>query len=264
MKVIAEIGSNFKTLEDCFHSIEAAKRSGADIVKFQYFTSYDLYGRERRNMQGELPDFWLGSLKNEADANEIEFMCTAFSPEGYIFIDQYVTRHKVASAEITDLDILKTVNGFKKPVLLSTGGATFQEIDRALNHLPDCEVTLMYCVPAYPARVVDFRLLGEMREIFGDRSLYGYSDHSLDVLIVPSCARSHGAVILEKHVNFTEHTDTPDAPHSLSEAEFKLMMRHLKGESTISDTFTPCTWKRKLITLPNGTEGYYRPLPDGE
>lgn len=250
MKVIAEIGSNWKTHEDCRKSIQMAKLCGADIVKFQSFTAKDLHGVESSR---ELSPA-LTCLKDIADEFDIEFMCTAFSCEGYSFINPLVRRHKVASAEITAIDLLETVNSFKKPVLLSTGGATLAEIETAVAKLKDCPVTILYCVTDYPARIVDFRHLEILKEHFGGGYSYGYSDHSSDVLNIPILARKHGSVILEKHVNFTDHTDTPDAPHSLNTEEFAMMVKHLKGELSPVETLRPCPWKRVKTE-----HGYFRP-----
>ena len=259
MQIIAEIGSNWKTYDDCVRAIRIAKKCGADAVKFQYFTSADLYGVSGKAVAC-IPN--TRALSIEANAHDIEFMCTAFHPMGYVEVDPWVKRHKIASSEITDESILRAVNDLKKPVIVSTGGASFEEIDRALEILNKCPVTLLYCVVSYPARVVDFRHLYAMVGRYGSLCSYGYSDHSTDVLCIPSLSRSFGATVLEKHVNFFDYTDTPDAPHSLSKYEFALMVKHLRGESNLSETFTPNPWKRKMITLPNGTCGYFRPLPD--
>lgn len=258
MKIIAEVGSNWKTLDDCFHSIRQAKRAGADVVKFQWFTNKCLYGvaGARRNTPG------LNALFECCFANDIEFMCTGFSPDMYGVIDNLVQCHKIASSEITAINILRKVNNLGKPVYLSTGGAEIQQIIKAINFLQDVPVTLFYCVTDYPARVVDFRMLDLMQEIFGNKVSYGYSDHSIDVLNIPKLAMDHGAQVLEKHVNFTTHTDTPDAPHSLNFEEFKLMCDHLKGETTVQDTFKKNPHQRKMITLADGSESFFRPSVD--
>lgn len=256
MKVIAEVGSNWKTHDDCLHSVEQAARAGADIVKFQYYTNECLYGVPGpRNC---LP--LVSQLASHAKEHDIEFMCTAFSRKGYQIVDPLVKRHKIASSEITDLDILETVNSFRKPVILSTGGATHQEIAYALLVLRNVPVTLLYCVVDYPARIVDFRHLRDLREKHGGSCAYGYSDHSVDVLNIPSLARKHGAVILEKHVNFTEHTDTSDHPHSLSGHEFRMMIKHLKRDLLVQETARPNPYKRTAQTIqPFNSRGYYRP-----
>ncbi len=257
LEVIAEVGSNFVTVEDCLKSIEAASIAGAHAVKFQLFTREELYG-EPGHMDGVLPRSWLPGLATHAREEEIEFMCTAFSPGGYRYIDPYVSRHKVASSEITDLDILDTVNALRKPVILSTGGATVNDIHSALMVLRNVPVTLLYCEPCYPARVIDFRRMDYLRERFGSSCKIGYSDHSTDVLVVPAEAKRRGAVLIEKHVNLCGVTGTPDAPHSINANELAMMCRHLKNKLSRDETFNPNPWKRQFIPLPNGKRGYFR------
>lgn len=257
MRIIAEIGSNWKTKDDCIKSIGAAKVAGADAVKFQTFTGRELYGPLYCGEAHLLPDIEVLSV--EAALVGIEFMCTAFSPEGYRFVDHYVETHKIASSELTDENILKTVNELRKPVLLSTGGANYHEIDRARQLLKDCSVTLMFCVAEYPAKVIDFRHLADMQSHYGLMAHYGYSDHSIDVLNIPLIAKRHGCEVLEKHVNFCGYTDTPDAPHSLSGEEFSQMVRHLREDLSLKETKRSNPHKRKSVTLANGITGYYRP-----
>lgn len=260
MKIIAEVGSNFKTIEDCLNSIKIAKECGSDVCKFQLFTPHDMYGSGDllSSYYGKSPYLhpdWIPSISAKCLEVGIELMITAFSSAGYQHVDNFVRTHKIASGEITDLDILAKVNSFKKRVYLSTGGASMSQVAKALSRLKDCPVTIMYCVTAYPARVVDFRHLEELRDNFGSNYLYGYSDHSTDVLNIPLSAVKHGCSVIEKHVNFTSHTDTDDAPHSLSTDEFKLMVKSIRGdEITLQETFTPCTWQRQLIG-----DNYFRP-----
>lgn len=257
MEIIAEIGSNWITHYDCIHSIAKAKEHGADAVKFQYFTHQDLYGVP--GSRSCLPD--LEALNAEAEKHGIEFMCTAFSPGGYQLVDRYVKRHKIASSEITAIDILSTVGSFKKPVFVSTGGATTEEIDNAVRILEGCEITLLYCVTDYPARVIDFRNIERLRRRYQPLGCkVGYSDHSTDVLNVPTMALVCRATVIEKHVNFLSSQTTPDAPHSLSEEEFSMMVRILRSGLSEMDTFRPNPWKRRLVTLESGKTGYFRPL----
>lgn len=257
MLVIAEVGSNWKTHQDCIQSIRAAKAAGAGAVKFQWYTNECLYGAEGdRNLTPDIP-----ALAKECEKAKIEFMCTAFSPKGYDLVDPYVKRHKVASSEITAVDILDKVNSFKKPVILSTGGAFNDEITRAVLMLRNVPVTLLYCEVEYPARFANFGRFLSFRKYFPGCD-YGYSDHTIDVIRAPLEAKQKGASVIEKHVNFTDHTDTPDAGHSLSGEEFSIMVQALKGELELRDIFKPNPWKRQLITLPNGKRGWFRPLPN--
>lgn len=259
MKVVCEIGSNWKSLEDCFMSIRAAKECGADAVKLQLFSPKELYGSIMEASIGSTPYLdpaWICQLSDSCLYHGIEFMVTAFSEHGYKFVDNYVETHKIASAEITDKSILETVNSFKKPVYLSTGGASIDQIAAALFRLKDCPVTIFYCVTEYPAKVVDFRHLEALRETFGSSYKYGYSDHSIDVLNIPKMAYHHGCSVIEKHVNFTTYTDTNDAPHALNAKELSLMVKAVKGiEIPLPETFTGCSWQRQLTDA-----GYFRPI----
>lgn len=259
MKIIAEIGSNWKNINDCLKSIRLAKQAGADIVKFQFFSELDLYGSGsslRQFDEGELKE-----LKTECDKNNIEFMCTAFSPEGYLIVDKYVSIHKIASSEATSPDILDCVNSFKKPVIISTGGMSFSQIKVSVDRLKNVDnLTIMYCVGDYPAKIIDFCFMESIRNVFKSRHL-GYSDHSIDVLIIPAMARDKGAVYLEKHANFCGYQDTDDAPHSLNYDEFRMMVENLNGWPITYDPSNKNmkeTHQRRLITLSDGKEGYYR------
>ena len=223
--VIAEVGSNWKTPEDCLLSIRIAKANGADAVKFQFYSNKALYGRDGVSeavYQTALQGAWLPELKAHCDLYKIEFMCSAFSPEGVHIVDRFVNLHKVASAEMTHVKLLEAVKATGKPVLLSTGAsgeADIREAVRTLGHLTP--VILMYCVAAYPAKVVDLGCIDLLKKI---SPLVGFSDHTIDALIIPRAAIDRGACVIEKHVNFSDHTDTPDAGHALNEREFKGMV----------------------------------------
>jgi sialic acid synthase SpsE len=260
--IIAEVGSNWRTLDDCKLSIAMAKRAGADAVKFQAFTHEALYGRtdeylgrveQEADLQGiaraariaahELPPDWLPILASKAKDTGIEFMCSAFSPELVRAVDPYVNLHKVASAELTHLRILEAVRETGKPVILSTGASGPDDVSQALSVIQrrvpthdglwshsDRQVILMYCVAAYPARDIDFRMLDVLGSgLFPSAHGVGYSDHTTDYGVIPRAAVERGACVLEKHFTAIE-ADTPDRPHSLTVDEFRKMVQSIKGE----------------------------------
>jgi sialic acid synthase SpsE len=256
--IIAEVGSNWRTLDDCKLSIAMAKRAGADAVKFQAFTHEALYGYESYvqtqaradgyPIPGELPIAWLPILAQKARDTGIEFMCSAFSPELVRAVDPFVSIHKVASAELTHLRILEAVRDTGKPVVLSTGASGPEDIRQALSALTEkprlinaspmalehwdqwkpAPVVLMYCVASYPARGIDFRMLDALRDRFPGFPV-GYSDHTTDYGVIPRAAVERGACVLEKHFTAIE-ADTPDRPHSLTVDEFRKMIQSIKGE----------------------------------
>lgn len=256
--IIAEVGSNWASLEDCLLSIRAAKAAGADAVKFQIFTPKALYGSwsgfqgtaiteaavalAGPGTRGHLDPAWLPNLKREADRVGIEFMCSAFSPELVKAVDPYVSIHKIASAEMTHVRILEAVRATGKPVILSTGASGTRDIGEALNILaarntqaPDAipaPVVLMYCVAAYPAREIDLENIRNLRAQFGID--VGYSDHSMDVLqIVSSAVCDYGAVVVEKHFTAFEG-DSPDRQHSVDAYGLKLMVDRVRGHGPAS------------------------------
>lgn len=229
--IVAEVGSNWKTLSDCLDSIYLAKACGADAVKFQAFDGPSLYGpffALTPGQDGVLPLEWLPKLRTHADSAGIEFMCSAFSPELAEAVDPYVNVHKIASAELTHLRLLQKTNSFGKPVILSTGASGEEDVSMALKQLAGCATCLLYCVASYPARSVRLERIEEMRVKFNPHPI-GFSDHTTDIFTAPSVAVNHfKAAILEKHVNFIDHLVSPDSPHSLNTKEFKLMIAHIK------------------------------------
>lgn len=237
MKIICEIGSNWRTFEDCTMSIDKAKECGADIVKFQAFSPEELYGPNAGFMIDlmaySMPKWWVPSLASYADKVGIEFMCTAFSVMGYKEIDPYVKRHKVASSEMVDFRLLDYLNTTGKHVLLSTAGASIAgEIMPALEHLKDLWlhptenlVTLMHCVGDYPACTHDEDKMTSLMSIHS--TSFGYSDHTIEI----EPWSYPGIDWYEKHVSFI-NGDTPDSGHSLNEAQFKHFVARARGRNS--------------------------------
>jgi sialic acid synthase SpsE len=154
-------------------------------------------------------------------------MCSAFSPELYDVVNPYVVTHKVASSELTHKRILEKLSSYGKPVILSTACASYKEIDKALELLHPCDVVLMYCVGAYPANLVDLRLIKDLQERYPDNTI-GFSDHTKDVMSIPyEAVKKYGAMVIEKHVTFIDD-DTPDSPHSLNRMDFMTMCDAIK------------------------------------
>ena len=256
--IIAEVGSNFTCFDDCKDSIAKAKACGADAVKFQAFDRKSLYGSQGE-MPGSLPMDWIPRLSLKAKACGIEFMCSAFSPELVEAVNPYTNVHKVASAELTHLRILEKVRSLGKPVILSTGASGESDIRGALEVLSGVPVILLYCVAAYPARVIDLGVIAQMERTFGVP--VGFSDHSESATVIPQRAAELGACVIEKHVNFVGAT-SPDSPHSLSTDEFKLMVETIHG--TVSRGMGPTQEENGMIRRHNRRILAIRDIPLGE
>lgn len=274
--IVAEVGSNWRTREDCLNSVVLAAKCGADAVKFQALYHEALYGLPQPKRKfgtvalapqvdhgdyicepGQLPLGWIQHLRAKAAACGIEFMCSAFSPELVEAVDPYVNIHKVASAELTHVRILEKLKAIGKPVILSTGASGDEDIARALDVLGDTPTVLLYCIAAYPARHVEPMVMWCIGKDH-DR-MVGYSDHTTDVAVIPRAFVQAGARVLEKHVNFAG-VDSPDAPHSLSTDEFRLMVCSLDPNYALCDDRTA---EKPMIQRHNRRLIATRDLPAG-
>lgn len=227
--IIAEVGSNWLTFQDCIDSIVKAKSAGADAVKFQLFDAKALWGFNQDGALkavGALPPEWLPKLAEKAKACGIEFMCTAFSPELYDVVDPYVSIHKIASAEACHIRILEKVKSYGKPVILSTGAKGEQDILAAVNVLGHTPKILMYCVAAYPAEDVNLDVISTLASKFN--TPVGYSDHTTSTTQIPGGAIRRGACVIEKHFTVIPESHTPDRGHSLSPEQFGRMVKGLR------------------------------------
>lgn len=284
--IIAEVGSNWRTLSDCVESIGKAKACGADAVKFQAFNHIALYGvpypqtdveeftartggeyvevpgYRITEMAHALPLEWLPKLKEKADACGIEFMCTAFSPELVAAVDPFVSVHKVASSDLSYPQLLEAVAKTGKPVLLSTGASSRGDVEIALQYLDRTKTVLMYCNASYPSTHHNLFQMDRMREMWGP--YVGLSDHSLDVVYAPLAAvKHHGAIVIEKHFNAFDDLITPDSPHSLGCDDFKIMCDHLRGEVDTS-AFNPSRQERDMFLRHNRRLIATRDIAPGE
>lgn len=263
--IICEIGSNWTSLDDCLESIRQAKGAGADAVKFQLFTQKELYGVDQVHgltlSNDYRPPFlnpeWLPKLKHECNKMNIEFMCTAFSPEGYDVVNPYVNIHKVASAEMTHVRILEKLRSLGKPVIMSTGASGRQDVEMAIKHLTNdfegetpvqTPIVLMYCVASYPANEIDLNKIQLMKAIYGLPC--GYSDHSTDVLTIPPMSIHHEACVLEKHFTAID-ADTPDKGHSLNPNQFKKMVDRIRCNGRYDINLGPHPSEQPMILKHN-------------
>jgi sialic acid synthase SpsE len=226
--IIAEVGSNWKTHEDLVNSVQMAKAAGANAVKFQFFTKDELYGPTYK-----LDDtFPLQRLAERAKFVGIDFLCSAFSPEGVARVDPFVEAHKVASSEMSHVRILDAVRKTGKPCLLSTGAFHVEDIQKSINFFGNYSVIPLHCNISYPTKLTDLKKLTRMmnHRIAGHGKVWGYSDHTTSIDAVPAfMCGVLGASVYEKHFNPFDFTDTPDAPHALNQKEFTIMCSYLNG-----------------------------------
>jgi sialic acid synthase SpsE len=262
--IIAEISSNFKTLNDCAQCISLAKVAGADAVKFQLFSEYDLYGfGDKTYKYPSIQKTWLPCLKDKADACEIDFMCTAFSPNAYRLVDNFVKAHKIASCENTHSGILELVSIMKKPIYMSCGASHALDIKRSLKILKEHEhrITLLYCVVEYPCNEVKLEQIQNLRRI--DPTVrVGYSCHSQDYTTIPVEAINYGASVIEKHFNPLGILGAPDELHSIGIDQFRKMVKRIRGQR--SEVYTPAENEKDAVLSYNRRVVAIRDIKKGE
>jgi pseudaminic acid synthase len=252
--VIAEVSCNHGgSLTRALELIEAAKACGADAVKFQAATAetitlkssrpefsihggpwdgqllYDLYKKT------ETPFEWFPELAERARRLDIIWLASVFSPEA---VDLVVTLGapaiKIASFELVDTPLIEYAATKGRPIILSTGMASWKEIDEAIpKSMPLSGIALLHCVSGYPTKVEDADLTRmQQMEIkysgWGHEQVIGISDHSVGIEI-PIAATALGAHIVEKHFRLEHHPDTEDAPFSLCAVDFARMVTSVRA-----------------------------------
>lgn len=250
--VIAEVGSNWSTLEDCLKSIDMAADAGADAVKFQLFTQEELYGYNvGLPRDHELPRAWLIDLAERAHGRGLEFMCSAFSSVGVLIVDSLVSAHKIASAEASHPGIVQACRDSNKPTFVSNGALEKSEFLSLLALDWKAGVIPTYCRASYPSNDAQ---PWRMAAWDGIKAL---SDHSPDVF--PVSLPLYGYNAIEKHVNFVG-AKGPDADHSLSAKDFARLVRFARyapeDEHPPEDMIR--MHRRRMVTTPDGNAGYFR------
>lgn len=237
--IIAEVGVNHDGLVgNALDLINAADLAGADAVKFQAFNP-DLLAKPGSAAHDMLRTLHFGSddLKFAAErCNDlsIEFMCTPFDVENLrLVLELGVDRIKVSSQSVTNLELIRAIGVADRPVILSTGMATDEQVEAALDLLT-APVTLMYCVSKYPAPEVDVHLseMYRMREKFG--LPVGYSDHT-GKLFTTVAAAALGATMVEAHITKSRKKVGPDHASSLEVGELCAWVREVKAAGEIYD-----------------------------
>jgi sialic acid synthase SpsE len=234
--IIAEIGSNHDgDLERAKKLMTLAKESGADAAKFQSFQADNLIRRSHPAWEVlnklSLPDKWHKILKEHGDTIGIDFLSTPFDLERLrLLVDVGVPAIKIASGDLTYLELLEAAALTKKPVILSVGHAAISEVDTAVQTLlaKDCqEMYLLQCISLYPSQAKNANLKA-MRGL-AERFCFpvGYSDHSPGSLVAIG-AVALGASVIEKHFTDDSSRKGPDHAFAMTPALFKSMVEQIR------------------------------------
>jgi len=256
--IIAEAGVNHNGDTDLAKQlIDAAADAGADAVKFQAYQTENLVTRhakkadyQKKNDPGsktqyqmlknlELSESDFKKLSAHAKKRGIIFLSSAFDEASIDLLTRLnVSAFKIPSGEITNFPLMGKIADQKKPVILSTGMSSMDEVFEAVSFLKNkgcCNLILLHCTTSYPASMesVNLRVMDTMRETFG--LPVGYSDHTRGIL-VPIIAVARGACVIEKHFSLNRLLPGPDHAASLEPGEFKKMVCAIRdAEAAIGD-----------------------------
>ncbi len=210
---VAEVSSNHqRDLERCLEFIRTAAEIGCDAVKFQLFRVRELFAPEalRHNPKllareaWELPVEFLPRLAEGCAQAGIRFSCTPFYLDAVEELLPFVDFYKVASYELMWDDLLSACARTGKPVVLSTGMATLDEVNHAGSVLRSAgcrDLTLLHCVSSYPAKPEDCNLaaIATLREAC--QCPVGWSDHSVNPGVIFRAVHRWGAALVEFHLD---------------------------------------------------------------
>ena len=253
--IIAEISANHcGDIELAKKIIKTAKDIGADAVKIQTYTAdtitinsnneefkikdkdslwngenlYSLYQKAYTPWQ------WQADLKKYADEIGIDFFSTPFDNTAVDFLENIgVSMYKIASFEAIDYQLIKYCASKGKPMIISTGISSFDEIQEAINickSVGNDDITILKCTSAYPAKLEDMNLITikDMYEKFAPQGVkIGLSDHSMSI-IPPISAVALGASVIEKHITLDRALGGADSGFSLNPQEFEQMIKAVR------------------------------------
>lgn len=244
--VIAELSANHgQKFDRAVQIIHAAKAAGANAIKLQTYTPDTITiasdraefrvqgtlwnGRNLHDLYGEAytPWEWHPKLKQCANDLGMDLFSTPFDATAVQFLEEMrVPAYKVASFELIDIPLIQQIARTGKPLVISTGMATLEEIGEAVNAAGTAgaqEIVLLKCTSAYPSVPEDMNLrtIPELSRLFN--LPVGLSDHTTGIA-VPVAAVTLGACVIEKHLTLSRADGGPDSEFSLEPHEFKEMV----------------------------------------
>jgi len=248
--VIAEAGVNHNgNLHLAKKLINAAASAGADAVKFQTFSADKiiLRGAPKADYQNrnttenetqfqmlkklELTEAQFKVLSDHSRRKKILFLSTPFDSESVEILENLkIPAYKISSGELTNFPLLRIIASKKKPVIVSTGMATLDEVAETVSYLKKKRVkdlAILHCTSDYPASIddVNLRVIDTLYRSFN--LPVGYSDHTIGIF-VPLLAVARGACIIEKHITLDKNLPGPDHQASLDPEELKDMVLKIR------------------------------------
>ncbi|MGI6078512.1 MAG: N-acetylneuraminate synthase family protein [Fastidiosipilaceae bacterium] len=288
--LIAEAGVNHEgDIEKAYLMVEQASKAGADAIKFQTYKAYKLasknspayWDRSKESSQNQYDLFKKYDVFDEkeyislaklANENNIDFISTPFDEEAVDFLDQFVPAFKVASADITNYLLLKSVARKKKPILLSTGASSLSEIYKAVETILDEgneQIVLLHCILLYPTPYehANLGMIKHMAQVFPE-TIIGYSDHTLpeymDEVLFTSWML--GAQVIEKHFTYDKSLPGNDHYHAMDYSDIVRFREKLEFQLNILGQFQKRWLNEESVARENARRSVVadRFIPEGK
>jgi pseudaminic acid synthase len=254
--IIAELSANHNgSLQNALDTIKAAKEAGANAIKLQTYTADTLTLDSNKDdfvikggtlwddktlyklyEEAYTPWQWHKELFDYARSLDLDIFSSPFDKSAVDFLEQFnPSAYKIASFEITDYDLVEYTAKKGKPIIISTGIATLQEIQDIVDicrSVGNEDIILLKCTSAYPAALEDANLntIPNMAETFGVE--VGFSDHTIGST-APIIAVTLGAKVIEKHFILDKSIGGPDAQFSMQKDEFKDMVKAIRDSEKL-------------------------------
>ena len=289
--IIAEAGVNHNgSYENAKKLILAGAEADVDYVKFQTFKASKLVSKDaekadyqKRNTNDEslsqfemlkkleMPEEWHYDLIKYAESLNVKFLSTGFDEESIDFLESInIDLFKIPSGEITNKPFLEHISKKKKPIIISTGMASLEEVRAAIevlqnNGIQKTLITILHCNTEYPTPMLDVNLKAilTLKEEFEVN--IGYSDHTLGIE-VPIAAVVLGAKVIEKHFTLDKNMEGPDHKASLDPLELKQMVKSIRNiEEALygSGIKEPSDSEKKNIQIARKSIHINKPLEKG-
>ena len=241
---IAEIGINHNgSLETAFKLIDLAVDAGFDAVKFQkrdlsivYSADELLKPREnfygatngdlKRGLEFDLSDY--EAIQNYCEKNSIDWFASPWDLNSLAFLERFnVVAHKVASACLTDSNLLKSMGKTGKPIILSTGMSSLDQVRQAVKLIGHDQIVILHCVSTYPAKNSDLNLsvIDTLKSEFN--LPVGYSGHEVGVLPSVLAVSTYGATMIERHITLDRSMWGSDQSASLESTGAKKLISYI-------------------------------------
>jgi N,N'-diacetyllegionaminate synthase len=275
-KIIAEAGVNHNgDLQKALKLVARAKTSGADYIKFQIYNRYEQISKyantasyQKKNTKNakmlkmasaydlKLQDHKI--IKKFAEKVGIKYLASCFDIDSVKFYKKNLNSNeiKIASGEITNLELLEFIKKKFKKIFLSTGMSSFREIKRAVNKLQtkENEIIIFHCISLYPAQNKDLNLnfIKTLKQKF--KRQIGFSDHTKNNYAA-QLAVACGATYLEKHITLSNKMPGPDHKASLNPKKMELFINSIKKVDKILGSYKKTINKNELQMIKYARRG---------